>query len=223
LARGIGILGGTFDPIHYGHLRMADEVRRALDLSEVRLVPAGNPYHRAAQVAGRAAPSPRLTRLAMVELAVAEFPGLAVDPREATTDAPSYTVDTLTAIRAEIGDAPLLLLLGADAFVTLPAWKAWQRLFELAHVVLIARPGFELPFPLPAGLAEAYAERLVRDPALLNAGTGRIYCQMVEPQPISATLIRRTIRDGRDPAGMLPSPVIHYIHRHHLYTDRQCA
>src|SRR5512144_2565323 len=121
--RGIGILGGTFDPIHYGHLRMADGVRAALDLPCVRLIPAGNPWHRS----GRAPPAPRLDRLAMTELAVAEFPQLSVDPREALTDAPAYTVDTLAALRGEVGATPLLLLVGADAFATLDGWKSWRQ------------------------------------------------------------------------------------------------
>ena len=115
----IGILGGTFDPIHYGHLRAAEQVRTALALRSVRLIPAGNPYHRA----DRAPPAPRLDRLAMARLALGEFPALEVDPREALSDAPSYTVDTLTALRRELAPAPLLLLLGADAFAGLSRWS----------------------------------------------------------------------------------------------------
>src|SRR4051812_16662064 len=94
---GIGILGGTFDPVHYGHLRMADDVAVALNLAEVRLVPAGNPYHRPSD----APPTPRMQRLAMCRLAVEEFPRLAVDPREALRPTPSYTVDTLKSIRED--------------------------------------------------------------------------------------------------------------------------
>src|SRR5207249_4436005 len=112
---------------------MADEVCSKLELAEVRLVPAGNPYHRRATDP----PAPRQHRLAMAELAVVEFPRLAVDPREASNDAPSYTVDTLAGLRAEAGATPLVLLLGADAFATLPGWKDWRRLFVLAHLVLV--------------------------------------------------------------------------------------
>lgn len=210
---GIGILGGTFDPIHYGHLRMADDVALALETSTVRLLPAGNPWHRS----GRPLPAPRLDRLAMTELAVLEFPRLSVDPREALSDAPSYTADTLAAIRAEVGSTPLLLLLGADAFATLNTWKTWERLFELAHLVLVTRPRFVLPDPLPAELAAAYRGRSVSDPGLLSSGVGRIYQQAVSPQPISATAIRALLHQGRRPDGLLPDAVIHYIDSHGLY------
>jgi nicotinate-nucleotide adenylyltransferase len=211
--RGIGILGGTFDPIHYGHLRMADEVCAALDLSTVRLMPAGNPWHRS----GRPPPAPRLQRLAMAEIAVTEFPRLSVEPREAESGEPSYTVDTLISLRAELGPTPLLLLLGADSFATLTEWKEWRQLFALAHLVLVARPGFAMPDPLPIELATAYKERLASDPGLLSAGTGRIYRQTIEPQPVSATAIREMVREGRRPDGLLPAAVINYIESHGLY------
>ena len=213
MKHGVGILGGTFDPIHYGHLRMADDVCKALGLAQVRLIPAGNPYHRAAADG----PAPRLQRLAMAELAVREFPRLAVDSREASTDAPSYTVDTLEGLRAELGSTPILLLLGADAFLSLPGWKQWERLFELAHILVIARPEFAMPEPLPASLAEHYRRRLTTDPSLLSSGAGRIYGQGVVPQPASATAIREMFRQGRRPEGLTPPPVIEYIETHHLY------
>lgn len=209
---GIGILGGTFDPIHYGHLRMADEVRVALQLAEVRLIPAGNPYHRAA--------APPLVsaaqRLAMVRLAVAEFPGLTVDPREALQSTPSYTVDTLASLRTE-SEATLLLLLGADAFATLPTWRRWADLFELAHLVVIARPEHEVPKPLPAALEAVCAVRSTDDPGLLSRGAGRIYRQQVSPQPISATGIRAMLRVGQRPDGLLPAAVVAYIESNSLY------
>lgn len=210
---GIGILGGTFDPIHYGHLRMADDVGLALGLSTVRLLPAGNPWHRR----GRPLPAPRLDRLAMTELAVLEFPRLSVDPREALSDAPSYTADTLAAIRAEVGSTPLLLLLGADAFATLHTWKTWERLFELAHLVLVTRPHYAPPDPLHEELAAAYRGRSVSDPGLLSSGVGRIYQQTITPQPISATAIRTVLHQGRRPDGLLPDAVIRYIDSHGLY------
>jgi nicotinate-nucleotide adenylyltransferase len=187
----------------------------ALGLAEVRLIPAGNPYHRR----GGDRPAPRLQRLAMTELAVRDFPRLAVDSREATSDAPSYTVDTLAGLRAELGATPILLLVGADAFLTLPGWKEWERLFELAHLVLIARPGFAMPEPLPAPLAEHYRRRLAGDPSLLTAAAGRIYRQGVVPQPISATAIRAMIRRGRRPDGLTPPAVIDFIQTHKLYVD----
>ena len=210
---GIGILGGTFDPVHYGHLRLADEVRRALQLAEVRLLPAGNPYHR-----GSSSPlASALQRLEMSRLGVAEFPGLAVDAREALQATPSYTVDTLTSLRAELGATPLLMLLGADAFVTLPTWRRWTDLFELAHLVIIARPGYAVSTPLPAALEAVWAIRGIDDPDLLSRGVGRIYRQPVTPQPISATAIRTILRAGQRPDGLLPPAVVAYIETHSLY------
>jgi nicotinate-nucleotide adenylyltransferase len=208
---GVGILGGTFDPIHYGHLRVAAEVRSALGLAEVRLIPAGNPYHRAGVIAGPE------DRLAMARLAVAEFPGLAVDPREVRKAGPSYTVETLTELRAELGPRPLLLLLGADAFLSLPTWRRWTELFELAHVVVIARPGHALPEAMPGPLAAAWTRRRTADPALLSAPAGRIYVQPVTPQPISATAIRALFGAGGRPEGLLPPAVVAYIESRSLY------
>jgi len=213
--RAVGVLGGTFDPIHYGHLRTAEQVRTALALTTVRLLPAGNPWHRS----DKPPPAPRLVRLAMARLALEEFPALEVDPREALSDAPSYTVDTLTGLRRESMGTPLLLLLGADAFAGLPRWSRWEQLFGLAHLVLVARPGFVLPDPLPPPLDATYRQRRTDDPGLLSEGTGRIYIQHVDPQPISATAIREMVRAGRRPEGLLPEAVIRYIESHGLYRD----
>ena len=211
MSRGIGIFGGTFDPIHYGHLRVADEVRAALDLAEVRLMPAGNPYHRSNVVATAA------QRLAMAQLAVREFPGLTVDAREAVQATPSYTVDALSSLRAEMPGRPLLLLIGVDAFLSLPRWKRWTDLFALAHMVIVARPGAHLPAPVPPPLDAVWAARLTDDPRLLAAPAGRIYLQAVTPQPVSATQVRALMRAGRRPDGLLPPAVVAYIESHSLY------
>ena len=210
---GVGILGGTFDPIHYGHLRMADEVAVALGLSEVRLVPAGNPYHRKAD----APPTPRMQRLAMVRLAVEEFPRLTVDPREALRGTPSYTVDTLAGIREEVGAKPIVLILGADTFVTLPSWSRWVELFGLAHIVVVDRPNFTMPNPLPPALAGAYNSRLTTDKGLLSKGVGRIYVQRVTPQPISATRLREMAWGYQPLEHYTPKKVAEYIESHNLY------
>jgi nicotinate-nucleotide adenylyltransferase len=209
----VGILGGTFDPIHYGHLRMADEIGAALGLAQVRLVPAGNPYHRPA--AAPLTPAPQ--RLAMARLGVIGFPRLSVDPREALRSAPSYTVDTLSALREELGSTPILLLLGADTFATLPTWQRWLELFGLAHLVVAARPGYELPASLSPALARELAARRTADPALLSSGVGRIYEQVITPQPISATQIRAAVRAGQRPDAMVPPAVVDYIQTHSLY------
>src|SRR5664279_5297098 len=127
----VAILGGTFDPVHYGHLRFADDVRRALHLAEVRLVPAADPPHRR----GPAATADH--RAAMLTLAAAEFPGLVVDERELRRPGKSYTVPTLEELRREFPGRPVWLLLGADAFRDLPTWHRWQELFDLAHVIVV--------------------------------------------------------------------------------------
>jgi nicotinate-nucleotide adenylyltransferase len=213
----IALLGGTFDPVHYGHLRFADEVRRTLGLAELRLVPASDPPHRAGPRASAA------DRLAMLRLAVAEFPGLAVDEREINRSGKSYTVLTLEELRREDAQRPLLLLLGADAFLGLPTWHRWREIFALAHIVVVARPGVALAEGLPAPLVSEWAARLVRDPAILfSTPAGAIYEAFVPPQPIAATTIRAQLATGatgRDAVSqLLPRAVMAYIARHGLYS-----
>ena len=217
----VALLGGTFDPVHYGHLRFADAVRRALGLSEVRLVPAGDPPHRDTPMA------PAADRLAMLKLAVSEFPGLVVDDRELRRAGKSYTVDTLTDLRREYPDHPLLLLLGADAFRGLPAWHRWRELFGLAHLVVVARPGVEFDLERAPALLGEWEHRHVRDPgALLAAPAGAILVQPVTAHDISATAIRvRLARgaEGRDEVrGLLPPAVLAYIERNQLYRSPPC-
>jgi nicotinate-nucleotide adenylyltransferase len=218
----VALLGGTFDPVHYGHLRLADAVRRALGLAEVRLVPARDPPHRVSPMAS--APD----RLAMLKLAVAEFPGLVVDDRELHREGKSYTVDTLTALRREFPARPLLLLLGADAFRGLPTWHRWRDLFDLAHLVVVERPGVDLEAGLPAPLLAVLRERLVAGPeGLLTRPAGAILRQPIAPLDVSATEIREHIATRADAAemnrGLLPPAVLAYIDLHHLYRPRSDA
>ena len=133
----IGIFGGTFDPIHYGHLRSALEVKEIFGLTEVRLIPSAQPPHRE-QPAATA-----LMRLQMLELAVKNQPGLIIDTRELNRSGVSYMVDTLKSLRKEFKDEPLLLFIGSDAFNNLKTWYQWQHLFDFAHIVVMTRPGFE--------------------------------------------------------------------------------
>ncbi len=211
----VALLGGTFDPVHHGHLRFADHVRRALGLAEVRLVPAADPPHRP----GPAAPAN--DRLAMLRLAVDEFPGLAVDTRELERGGKSYTVLTLEELRGEDAARPILLLLGADAFLGLPTWHRWREVFDLAHLVVVPRPGVGLTDALPAELVAPWKQRLTRDPAmLLNAPAGAIFEQPLPPQPIAATTLRAQLAIDPRPdtlSGLLPASVLSYIDQHHLY------
>jgi nicotinate-nucleotide adenylyltransferase len=212
----VALLGGTFDPVHYGHLRLADDVRRALTLAEVRLVPASDPPHRDGPGAAAA------DRLAMLRLAALEFPALIVDDREIARGGKSYTVLTLEELRRESPDRPILLLLGADAFRGLPEWHRWQDVFELAHVVAVARPGSPFDEALPAALAAQWKRRRIDDTrALTTTAAGTIYRQRVAPHDISATTIRALLARGASgrPAlrGLLPPAVLAYIDQHHLY------
>lgn len=212
----LGIFGGTFDPVHYGHLRAAEEVRIALGPGELRLLPAGDPPHR--EPPGADAKH----RLAMLELAVAEFPGLAIDAREVARTGRSYTVLTLRELRAEMPARPLLLVIGTDTFMGLPTWYCWKELFELAHLLVITRPGVSVDGALPPLLDREWKGRAAPDLAALEAGpAGAIFHMAVTPQPISATAIRRTLALGTagvdSVRGLLPAAVLAYIGHHRLY------
>ena len=204
----IGILGGTFDPIHYGHLRPAQAAQRALALEEIRVVPAADPPHRRAPVATAA------QRLHMAELAVRDFPSFRVDDREVRRGGPSYTVLTLESLRAEFGRRPLCLLIGVDAFRDIETWHQWARLPELAHLVVMQRPGWAFPDPLPAWAIP----RLSRDARELTGQVaGRIYFQTTAPQDISATCLRAAIGRGESVKGQLPLAVWDYIRQNRIY------
>jgi nicotinate-nucleotide adenylyltransferase len=219
----IGILGGTFDPIHYGHLRFAGAVRSALGLAQVRVIPAGVPPHRAAPVA-----SPQ-DRMAMTQLGCAAFPGLQPDDREIRRAGPSYTVDTLQDLHNEDRTRPLALLLGADALQGLEGWHRWQQLFTLAHLIVVERPGSTFDVAtLPPQLREQWERRLTTDPSrLARQLAGSIMRVAVAPQPISATAIRAALAQGAaghaKVAGLLPATVLAYIERNQLYRPRTDA
>jgi nicotinate-nucleotide adenylyltransferase len=212
----IGILGGTFDPIHYGHLRLAQQVADALKLEEVRFVPSGTPPHRAA---------PRLPaaeRLAMVKLAVQGNSLFRVDEREIDREGPAYTVDTLEALRRELGsERSVCLLVGADAFLDLATWHRWRDLLRLAHVVVAHRPGFPIDTwqdRMPQPLAREYGSRLMRDPLSVHlAPAGGIAVVATTALDISATMIRECLRAGNSPRYLLPDSVLDYIRSRTLY------
>lgn len=206
----VGVFGGTFDPVHYGHLRPVDQVQRSLGLTCVRVIPCASPPHRQPPLAG---PD---HRLAMVELALAAYPALQVDAREIRRGGRSYTVDTLRELRSELGERQsLCLIIGADAFLGLPSWQQWQDIPQLAHVVVMQRPGWKLD---TGELPEWAAPRLVDDPLRLDKEpAGWIAVVRVAPVNISATEIRRTVGAGGDPGGMLPKAVWDYIQAHGLY------
>jgi nicotinate-nucleotide adenylyltransferase len=200
LSAPIGIFGGTFDPIHYGHLRTAFEVLDALELRELRFIPAGDPPHR---------DKPRLDaarRLELVRAAVAEQPGFVVDDREIRRRGPSYTVLTLEELRADLPDTPLCLVLGMDAFRGLTAWHRWHELLVLAHLVVAPRPGWDAP--MTGVVSELLADRRVEAPAALRTiRAGRIFVQPVTQLDISSTEMRDLLAAGRDPRYLVPDAV----------------
>lgn len=211
----IGIFGGTFDPVHYGHLRPAREVQRALALQQVRVIPAGVPWHRARPAATAT------QRLEMLKLALVEFPEFIVDDREIRRLGPSYTVITLNALRAEFGERPLCLIMGIDAFLDLETWHQWQRLPELAHLIVMQRPGWPVPRTDDDGLPAWAHERVVSDPgALTHSGAGQVLFCAVTPQDISASNIRADIARGESVRTWLPPPVWDYIRTHDLYQSQ---
>jgi len=204
----LGIYGGTFNPVHYGHLRTAIEVSEIFALDELRLVPCSQPAHR-----GEPEVSATM-RVKMLQLAIQETPQLQIDTRELERAGLSYMVDTLASIRAEIAtDRPLFLFIGTDAFNGLSNWHRWQALFDYAHIVVMTRPAFK-----PEALVNFYADRLVNDKhSLKSCASGKIYFQQVTQLDISATFIRQTFAMQRNPSFLLPEAVIEYIQAKKLY------
>jgi len=196
----VGIFGGTFDPIHFGHLRTAFELLQALRLAEVRFIPAGNPPHRGVPLCSAR------RRLDMVRAAIAGQPGFVVDDREVRREGPSYTVMTLRELRAEEPGRPFCLIMGMDAFLGLPQWHEWRSLLELAHLVVAPRPGWTAP---DAGtLGELVATRATqRVEALHETVAGRILVRPVTQLEISSTDLRDLIVAGQDPRYLLPDAV----------------
>jgi len=196
----MGIFGGTFDPIHYGHLRTAFEMLQALRFSEVRFMPCGNPPHRTTPYADA-----RL-RLEMVRVATAGQAGFVVDDRELQRAGPSYSVDTLAALRKEFSTRPIGLIIGMDAFLGLPKWYHWREILALAHIIVAHRPGWRAPDMGPLG--ELLADRGThRIDDLHNAGSGLIYIHDVTQLEISSSEIRELVAMGRDPRFLLPDAV----------------
>jgi nicotinate-nucleotide adenylyltransferase len=207
----IGIYGGTFDPVHYGHLRTALEVSEALALAELRFVPCQIPPHRGAPGAS----AEQRWRMLAAALADSE-PRLRIDLRELERPGPSYMVDTLESLRTEMGDVPLCLILGMDAFLGLSRWHRWRELFDLAHLVVMRRPGYR---PEMAGeLRGIVEERVVDRPEVLgDSQAGRVYFVTVTQLEISASQIRDLIAKGRSTRYLTPDAVLAVIRDERLY------
>lgn len=206
----IGIFGGTFDPIHYGHLRTAFELLQALRFDEVRFMPCGNPPHRETPHADAE------LRLEMVRVATEGQHGFVVDDRELQRDGPSYSVDTLSALRMEFPLRPIGLIIGMDAFLSLPKWYHWREILQLAHIIVAHRPGWRAPDMGPLG--ELLADRGThRIGDLHQAKAGHIFIHDVTQLEISSSEIREIIAMGRDARFLLPDSVRDVIHRSGCY------
>lgn len=216
VARPIGLLGGTFDPIHFGHLRLAEELAEVLAIEHVRFIPAGQPPHRGQPRAAA------VHRLAMVRCAVQDNPRFSLDTREIERMTPSYSVETLTTLRAELSaETPLILFMGGDAFLGLSTWHEWRRLFSLAHIAVAHRPGYSLaswedtlPDPLRTLLSTRRCEHAAE---IAEKPAGKIFLHTITQLDISASQIRDHALRGKSLRYLMPDSVIDYINENRLY------
>tara|TARA_B100000745_G_scaffold66171_1_gene38980 strand:+ start:51 stop:719 length:669 start_codon:yes stop_codon:yes gene_type:complete len=210
-ANGVVILGGTFDPIHYGHLRLAEELRQALPVREVRLLPCFQPVHRG---------QPGATtqqRLDMLKLAV-EDSELNIDEKEIVRSGPSYMVDTLDALRHELGaSTPIILAMGTDAFQSLPCWHEWERLLSQCHITVAQRPDYHTGSLPPALESKLNTSKVEQAKQLADLPFGRIYFYPMTPLAISATQIRTLVSQQKSLRFLLPNKVESYIKQHQIY------
>ena len=210
MKKAIGLLGGTFDPIHVGHLRPAIALLERLNLREVRLIPNYIPPHKATPDS-----SPK-HRLAMAQLAASQTTGLVVDQRELNRDRPSYTLDTLKELRAELPTTPLCFLMGMDSLCQLDQWHGWQELLDYAHLVVSHRPGLQPDFN--AQVSALVNAHVTADTEQLHRQLqGCIYLFDTPQLDISSTQIRDCVRAGNNPQYLLPESVLNYILDKGLY------
>lgn len=211
LHQAVGILGGTFDPIHFGHLRLALELYSTLDLAEVRFIPCFQPVHRKLPTA-----SPE-QRLAMVKCAIASEEHFRIDEREIRRKDPSYMIDTLHELRKELPETPLCLLLGIDAFLHFPSWHRWEEILDLTHLVVAHRPQYHLPHT--GIIADLIKERLQAEvSSIYDKISGNILLHPITSLDISATDIRKQIAMGKNPRYLLPDSVHDYIQQQGIYS-----
>jgi nicotinate-nucleotide adenylyltransferase len=209
----VGIMGGTFDPVHFGHLRLAVEALETLGLDTVRWVPSGYPGHRDTPT------TIPMNRAEMVRLAIAGEPRFTLDVAETRTSEPTFTINTLKRLRAELGmERPLVVILGMDSFLSLPTWRAWTELFALTHFAVGERPGFELSTQtMVSGLALEYARRSATPDAAGATASGAIVTFPMTLLDISATELRDRFARGASARYLLPESVLAYIGAHGLY------
>ncbi len=204
-------MGGTFDPIHHGHLRTALELQQWLGIKEVTLIPSGEPVHRSEPGCGAE------NRLAMVKLAVADAASLLVDSREVDAKSPSYTAITLASLRQSLGEQrPICMVMGMDAYLGLSSWKDWHTFLSLCHIIAVARPGYDY-HANPVMDAFTQQHRLASVSDLWRQPAGGVLIHELTPLGISATQIRELIAQGKTPRYLMPDQVWEYIKQHQLY------
>jgi nicotinate-nucleotide adenylyltransferase len=215
----IGLLGGTFDPVHNGHLAVANHVRHALKLDSIWFIPAARPPHKAGHADGREI-SGFAHRIAMLEGALAGNSTFVISDIEAKRNSPSYSIDTIKLLIPRLGEnAALFFIIGADAFLEIETWKQYQELPNLVHFVVISRPAYS-----PGKVGEVIDRNFSGfryDPAReiwsSSSSKGTFILLHMEPVPISSTEIRDRVRKGKEIKGIVPPVVENYIMRHHLY------
>lgn len=215
LPNALGLFGGTFDPVHFGHLRLATELAEAFHLERVIFIPAGLPYHR-----GRSAHASSDQRLTMLKLATGRDARFGVDERELRRSGPTYTYDTLVEIRKERGpDAPLVFLAGSDAFAGIDTWHRWMELFELAHFAVAIRAGDEHWFSKgPGAFPKAIWPRITLNlRELLGSPAGKVMTFSMTPLAISSTAVRTLAGEGASIRYLTPDPVAEFVRSHQLY------
>ncbi len=212
----VAVFGGTFDPVHDGHVALAARFIDVLQPDVLRILPAGNPWQK------QALETPAHHRVAMVERAFAPLSArvqLEIDQQEIARQTPTYTVETLRALRTELGsEASLIFLMGADQLQGLHTWQEWPVLFELAHLGVAARPGYlQQDHVMAADVAQVFSQRLGTPEQLRTSAYGLCFFDESLAMDISATAIRATLEKGTSPQALLPAAVLDYIQHHHLY------
>ncbi len=212
----IGILGGTFDPIHFAHLRLAEEIKEEFSINELRLIPSATPPHRSNPIATAA------QRIAMLNMAIIDNPSLKIDDREANRPGPSFTVDTLREIRLEADpNQPIVLIMGIDAFLKLHTWHEWKAIFNLANIVIAQRSGYEKKNVLDQTNSVFKSEiepRITENKnSFMRNISGKIFLYQFTGLSISSTMVRKFINQDRSLKYLIPDSIRNYIKREGLY------
>ncbi len=213
----IGIFGGTFDPVHSGHLRVIVEIIENFDLDKLRVIPCGTPPIKSAAIATPA------QRINMLRLAVSNQQNVIIDDIETHRNGPSYTVDTLTEIKEKYPQSPLYLILGTDAFLGLNRWHRWHDILSLAHIIIIHRPGWNINAAESTTrpceeIITMLNSNLVSDKLTLQQNpTGNIMLFPIRKLDISSSAIRKLIKSGKSPRYLLPQDVLNFITAEQLY------